>query len=74
MRWQWLLRDELAGEILSGQEIVPVQIQKPGEEAIVSKANLTCGTDEARIPCICIKRVKLAFICQQMYQWNIWSA
>ena len=39
MRWQGLLREELAGEILSGQEIVPVQIQKPGEEVHASTSS-----------------------------------
>ena len=56
MRWQGLLRDELAGEILSGQEIVPVQIQKPGEEALISKSNSACGADGAAASGICIEK------------------
>ena len=56
MRWQGLLRDELAGEILSSQEIVPVQIQKPGEEALVSKSTLACGADEPTASGICIEK------------------
>ena len=56
MRWQGLLRDELAGEILSGQEIVPVQIQKPGEEVLASKSSADCCADEAGISGICIEK------------------
>lgn len=29
MRWQRRLRDELAGELLAPQEIVPVQVEQP---------------------------------------------
>ena len=56
MRWQGLLRDELAGEILSGQEIVPVQIQKPGEEVLASKSSADCCADEAGTSGICIEK------------------
>ena len=56
MRWQGLLRDELAGEILSGQEIVPVQIQKPGEEVLASKSSSDCCADEAETSGICIEK------------------
>ena len=64
MRWQGLLRDELAGElrdelageILSGQEIVPVQIQKSGEEVLASKSSADCCADEAGTSGICIEK------------------
>lgn len=56
MRWQGLLRNELAGEILSGQEIVPVQIQKPGEEALAFKAYSDCCADEAGATGICVEK------------------
>ena len=56
MRWQGLLRDELAGEILSSQEIVPVQIQKPGEETLAFKSYSDCCADEARTSGICIEK------------------
>ena len=54
--WQGLLRDELAGEILSGQEIVPVQIQKSGEEVLASKSSADCCADEAGTSGICIEK------------------
>ena len=56
MRWQGLLRDELAGKILSRQEIVPVQIEKPSEEALVSQSNSVCSADEATGTGICIEK------------------
>ena len=51
-----MLRDELAGEILSGQEIVPVQIQEPGEEVRVSTSSSDCCADEAGTSGICIEK------------------
>lgn len=56
MRWQGLLRDELSGEILSGQEIGPIQIQKPRKETLVSKSTLTYGTGEGTASDICIEK------------------
>ena len=54
MRWQGLLRDELAEEILSSQEIVSIQIQKPGEEALDFKSSSDCCADEAGVSGICV--------------------
>lgn len=56
MRRQGLLRDELTGEILSSQEIAPVQIQKPSEEALTFKSFSDCCADEAGTSGICIKK------------------
>lgn len=65
MRWQGLLRDELAGEILSREEIVLIWIQKPSEEALVSKSKSVCGADGATGVGISPKKEKSEFICPE---------
>ena len=39
IRWQKRLRDELAGELLAPQEIVPVQVELPEQEQICAKCS-----------------------------------
>ena len=61
-----------AGEILSGQEIVPVQIQKSGEEVLASKSSADCcADDEAGTAGICIEKGEVRIYLRQMCQWNI---
>lgn len=47
MRWQGLLRDELAGEILAAQEIVPVQVELPEQVSRQSAETLPANSASA---------------------------